>query len=49
MLHAWGNPGLPGVAKALEHYQQELGTVLPAVPLPDLGGTLILCKVCVLE
>ena len=49
MLHDWGNPGLPGVAKALEQYQQELGTSLPSVPLPDLGGTLVLCKVCVLE
>lgn len=49
MLHDWGHPGLPGVAKALEQYQQELGVSLPAVPLPDLGGTLVLCKVCVLE
>ena len=44
MLHDWGNPGLPGVARALEIYQQALGETLPAVPLPDLGGTLGLCK-----
>ncbi|MGN0999907.1 MAG: TylF/MycF/NovP-related O-methyltransferase [Faecousia sp.] len=44
MLHDWGNPGLPGVARAMESYQQALGTRLPAVPLPDLGGTLVLCK-----
>ena len=44
MLHDWGNPGLPGVARALEIYQQALGETLPAVPLPDLGGTLVLCK-----
>lgn len=44
LLHDWGNPGLPGVARALETYQQMLGAPLPAVPLPDLGGTLVLCK-----
>ena len=44
LLHDWGNPGLTGVARALETYQQALGETLPAVPLPDLGGTLVLCK-----
>ena len=45
MLHDWGNPGLPGVAQALEAFQRELGQPIPSVPLPDLGGTLVLCKV----
>ena len=44
MLHDWGSPKLPGVAAALEKYERELGCRLPAVPIPDLGGTLILCK-----
>ncbi len=44
MLHDWGNPKLPGVARALERYQEELGTILPAVPLPDISGSLVLCK-----
>lgn len=44
MLHDWGNPGLPGVAKALQTYQQELRTALPAVPIPDCSGTLVLYK-----
>ncbi len=44
LLHDWGNPGLPGVAKALDRFEQELGTSLPAVPLPDVSGTLVLCK-----
>ena len=44
MLHDWGNPGLPGPALALERYQEKLGRKLPAVPIPDLGGTLVLCK-----
>ncbi|MDO5544568.1 MAG: TylF/MycF/NovP-related O-methyltransferase [Eubacteriales bacterium] len=45
MLHDWGNPGLPGPARALERYQKGLGQRLPAVPIPDLGGTLVLCKI----
>ena len=44
LLHDWGNPGLSGVAQALEQYRKELGGVLPAVPLPDRSGTLVLCK-----
>ena len=44
LLHDWGNPGLPEVAQALERYRRELGGVLPAVPLPDRSGTLVLCK-----
>lgn len=44
MLHDWGNPGLPGPARALERYLLELGQPIPSVPLPDLGGTLVLSK-----
>ena len=44
MLHDWGSPKLPGVAKALADYEAELGRHLPAVPLCDLGGSLVLCK-----
>lgn len=45
MLHDWGNPGLPGPALALKRYQAELGRRLPAVPIPDVNGTLVLSKV----
>ncbi len=44
MLHDWNNPSLPGVARALEQFEQEQGQHLPAVPLCDVGGTLVLCK-----
>ena len=44
LLHDWGSPKLPGVAKALARYEAELGQTLPAVPLCDTGGTLVLCK-----
>jgi len=44
MLHDWGSPSLPGVARALADYEAETGTRLPAVPLCDLGGTLVLTK-----
>lgn len=44
MLHDWGNPCLPGPGKALERYEAEVGERLPAVPIPDLNGTLVLCK-----
>lgn len=44
LLHDWGNPGLPGPAKALARYCEELGRRIPAVPLPDLGGTIVLSK-----
>lgn len=45
MLHDWGNPGLPGPGKALERYQEEVGQRLPAVPIPDVNGTLVLYKI----
>lgn len=44
MLHDWGSPTLPGVARALERFEAELGHPIPAVPLCDLGGSLVLCK-----
>ena len=44
MLHDWGSPKLPGVAKALRDYEAELGCPIPAMPLCDVGGTLVLCK-----
>ena len=44
MLHDWGSPKLPGVAKALSDYEAELGCPIPAMPLCDVGGTLVLCK-----
>lgn len=44
LLHDWGSPGLPGVARALERYEAELGHRIPAMPLCDVGGTLVLCR-----
>lgn len=44
MLHDWGSPKLPGVKEALARYEQEIGEKIPAVPLCDMGGSLILCK-----
>ena len=44
LLHDWANPKLPGVARALERYEGELGCALPAVPLCDVCGTLVLTK-----
>lgn len=44
LLHDWGNPRLPGPAQALAAFEKEWGRPLPGVPLPDLGGTLVLCR-----
>lgn len=44
MLHDWGSPKLPGVREALSQFEQEIGERIPAVPLCDVGGSLILCK-----
>ncbi len=44
MLHDWGNPDLRQVAEALEHYEAELGERLPAVPLCDIAGSLVISK-----
>ena len=43
LLHDWDTPRLAGVARALERYEAELGKSLPAVPLCDVNGTLVLC------
>ncbi len=44
LLHDWGNPRLPGPAQALAAFEKAWGQSLPGVPLPDLGGTLVLCR-----
>lgn len=44
MLHDWGSPKLPGVAEALADFQAEMGETIPAVPLCDVGGSMVLCK-----
>ncbi len=44
LLHDWGNPELPGAAQALEQYEAELGSSIPSIPLPDMKGSLALCK-----
>ena len=44
MLHDWGSLSLPGVKQALEDYEAETGQRIPAVPLCDVGGSLILSK-----
>ena len=44
LLHDWGSPKLPGVAEALRNFEEEFGQTIPAIPLCDVGGTLVLCK-----
>ena len=44
LLHDWGSPKLPGVAKALAAFESELGCSIPSIPLCDVGGSLVLCK-----
>ena len=44
LLHDWASPRLPGVARALERYEAELGRHLPSVPLADVNGTLVIAK-----
>lgn len=44
LLHDWANPRLPGVKRALARYEEQLGSRLPAVPLCDVCGSLILPK-----
>ena len=44
LLHDWGSPKLPGVARALEDYERELGAAITAVPLCDVGGSLVLVR-----
>ena len=42
LLHDYHSPKLPGVRAALDRYEAELGRRLPAVPLCDANGSLIL-------
>ena len=44
LLHDWGSPKLPGVAEALADFEEEAGLRITAVPLCDVGGSLVLCK-----
>ena len=44
MLHDWGSPKLPGVARALIRFEQEIGAGISALPLCDVGGSIVLCK-----
>ena len=44
LLHDCNSPRLPGVKRALRRYEAELGRRLPAVPLCDVNGTMVLCK-----
>lgn len=43
LLHDY-HSDLAGVVRAVERYESELGERLPAVPVCDIGGSLILCK-----
>ena len=44
LLHDWGSPKLPGVEKAMQDFERENGCRIPAIPLCDVGGSLIMCK-----
>lgn len=42
MLHDYNSPKLPGVRAALTRFEAELGRRLPAVPLCDVNGSLVI-------
>lgn len=42
MLHDYNSPKLPGVRAALARFEAELGRRLPAVPLCDVNGSLVI-------
>ena len=42
LLHDFGNDRLPGVSRAVSRYEEEIGKMLPAVPLCDRNGTLVI-------
>lgn len=42
MLHDYNSPELPGVRTAVARYEAELGRRLPAVPLCDVNGSLVI-------
>ena len=43
-IHDYNNRFLEGVKKAVDTYEQEIGSVLSMVPMADEGGTLVLVK-----
>lgn len=45
LLHDYYSHTLQGVASALERYETEVGYRLPAVPICDVNGSLVLCKI----
>lgn len=44
LLHDYNSPRLSGVKAALKRYEKEQGTKLPAVPLCDVNGSLVICR-----
>ena len=44
LLHDGNSPKLPGVRRALERFRAEWTTPVPAVPVCDINGTLVLPK-----
>ncbi len=44
LLHDCNSPKLPGVRRALEHFRAEWPAPIPAVPLCDINGTMVLQK-----
>ena len=42
-LHDYNSPTLAGVKAALRRYERERGEMLRAIPLCDLGGSLVIC------
>ncbi len=45
MLHDYNSTNLAGVKRAVERYEKDQQIRLPKVPVCDIGGTLVLCKV----
>ena len=44
LLHDFNSPKLPGVRRALERFRGEWSGPVPAVPICDINGTLVLPK-----
>ena len=42
LLHDWNHPGLPGVRRAVERFEAEIGKRLRGVPVCDITGSLII-------
>lgn len=45
MLHDYNSPNLCGVKRAVERYEKDYQTRLPGIPLCDINGTFVFCKV----